>query len=144
MSLGNLHYFTGLNNKHTIQTQQNHNMNHQHENYKIYQQQFTTNRQQQTGLSPLSPGQKTQFLALYAGFTLALNILRPARFALSMAISPVFERIRNFFQRRFGVGPKAATVLMVVVINLMGTCSLMACGVGLASLLSGVPVFGAR
>ncbi|KAL7473849.1 hypothetical protein ACHAXS_014369 [Conticribra weissflogii] len=97
-----------------------------------------------TGLSPLSPGQKTQFLALYAGFTLALNILRPARFALSMAISPVFERIRNFFQRRFGVGPKAATVLMVVVINLMGTCSLMACGVGLASLLSGVPVFGAR
>ena len=94
----------------------------------------------QTGLSPLA--NKPAFLAVYAGFTVALNVIRPARFALSMAISPYFERIRKSFQRTFGVGPKGAAVLMIILINLLGTCSLMALGVGLASVLSGVPVWG--
>jgi hypothetical protein len=95
----------------------------------------------QTGVSPMAPGQKPAFLAMYAGFTLMLNIVRPARFALSMAISPYFERIRKAIQRKFGVSPKGAAVLMIIFINLMGTCSLMALGVGLASVLSGVPVW---
>jgi hypothetical protein len=89
----------------------------------------------------MAPGQKPAFLAMYAGFTLALNIIRPARFALSMAISPYFERIRKYIQRKMGVSPKGAAVLMIVFINMMGTCSLMAVGVGLASVLSGVPVW---
>ena len=78
-----------------------------------------------------------------AGFTVMLNIIRPARFALSMAISPYFERIRKSIQRKFSVSPKAAAVLMIVFINLMGTCALMVLGVGLASALSGVPVWAA-
>jgi hypothetical protein len=89
----------------------------------------------------MAPGQKPAFLAMYAGFTLMLNIVRPARFALSMAISPYFERIRKAIQRKFGVSPKGAAVLMIIFINLMGTCSLMVLGVGLASVLSGVPVW---
>ncbi|KAL7531265.1 hypothetical protein ACHAXR_004976 [Thalassiosira sp. AJA248-18] len=93
-----------------------------------------------TGLSPLA--NKPAFLTIYAGFTVMLNVIRPARFAFAMAISPYFERIRKYFQRKFGVSPKSATVLMVVFINLLGTCTLMAAGVGLASLLSGVPVWG--
>ncbi|KAL3783636.1 hypothetical protein ACHAWO_001254 [Cyclotella atomus] len=94
-----------------------------------------------TGLSPIAPGQRTPFLALYAGFTVALNILRPARFALSMAISPYFERLRNFIQRKLGVTARVSALVMIVCVNIIGTCSLMGCGVGLASILSGVPIW---
>ena len=98
----------------------------------------------QTGLSPLSPGQRTPFLALYAGFTIALNLLRPARFALSMAISPYFERLRKFIQRRLGVTARVSALVMILCINIVGSCVLMGCGVGLASVLSGVPVWRGR
>ena len=94
-----------------------------------------------TGLSPLHPGQKAAFFTLYAGFTVALNVIRPARFALSMAISPTFDKIRKGIQVRLGVGPKTAATLMIVFINLMGTTALMCAGVGLASMLSGVPIW---
>ncbi|EED86266.1 predicted protein [Thalassiosira pseudonana CCMP1335] len=93
------------------------------------------------GVSPIAPGQKPAFLALYAGFTIALNLLRPFRFALSMAITPTFEKIRKYIQRKFGVSAKMSAVWMAVGINLFGTCTLMGVGVGLASLLSGVPVW---
>lgn len=94
-----------------------------------------------TGLSPLHPGQKAAFFTMYAGFTLALNVIRPARFALSMAISPTFDKIRKGIQVRLGVGPKTAATLMIIFINLMGTTSLMCAGIGLASMLSGVPIW---
>jgi len=71
----------------------------------------------------------------------ALNIIRPARFALSMAISPYFERLRNFIQRKLGVNAKVSALVMILCINLMGSSVLMGCGVGLASILSGVPVW---
>lgn len=99
------------------------------------------NTQRQFGVSPIAPGQKPAFLALYAGFTIALNLLRPFRFALSMAITPTFEKIRKYIQRKFGVSAKMSAVWMAVGINLFGTCTLMGVGVGLASLLSGVPVW---
>ncbi|KAL7552138.1 hypothetical protein ACHAWF_015347 [Thalassiosira exigua] len=95
-----------------------------------------------TGTSPLA--NKPAFLAIYAGFAVALNLIRPARFALSVAISPYFERIRKRFQHVFGVGPRGAVALTIVFVNLVGTCSLMAAGVGLASALSGVPVWAGR
>lgn len=97
-----------------------------------------------TGLSPLAPGQKAAFLAIYAGFTVMLNVIRPARFALSISISPYFEKIRKFLQRKFNVSPRGAAVLMIVFINVLGTCSLMCLGVTLASVLSGVPVWSGR
>ena len=97
-----------------------------------------------TGISPLAPGQKPAFLATYAAFFAMLNVIRPARFALSVAISPYFERIRQTIQRKFGVSAKASTVLVVIFVNLIGTTSLMALGIGLASLLSGVPVWAGR
>ena len=71
-----------------------------------------------------------------------LNVIRPARFALSISISPYFERIRKFLQRKFNVSPRGAAVLMILFINLLGTCSLMCLGVWIASLLAGVPVWG--
>lgn len=106
--------------------------------------QSTTINNVKTGVSPMAPGQKPAFLAIYAGFTVMLNVIRPARFALSMAISPYFERIRKSIQNKFGVSPRAAAVLMIIFINFIGTCSLMALGVGLASVLSGVPVWAGK
>lgn len=73
-----------------------------------------------------------------------LNVIRPARFAFAMAISPYFERLRKYISMKFGVSPRGATVLVIVFVNLLGTCSLMAAGVGLASVLSGVPVWIGR
>ena len=92
----------------------------------------------------MAPGQWPAFMAVYAGFTIMLNVIRPARFAFSMAISPYFERVRRSISRRFGVSPRGAAVLMIIFINLLGTSSLMALGVGLASALSGVPVWAGR
>ena len=73
-----------------------------------------------------------------------LNVIRPARFALAMAISPIFEKGRKFIEDKFRVNPRTATALVVVFVNLIGTTSLMALGIGLASLLSGVPVWAGR
>jgi len=98
----------------------------------------------QYGVSPIAPGQKAAFLAIYAGFTVMLNVIRPARLALSIAISPAWERMQKAVQARLGVSPKIATGLVVVFVNLVGTCALMGAGVGLASLLSGVPVWAKR
>jgi hypothetical protein len=109
--------------------------------YNQQPQTTTQSTRQQTGLSPLSPGQRTPFLALYAGFTVALNILRPARFAFAMAISPYFERLRNFIQRKLGVSARMSALVMILCINIVGSCVLMGAGVGAASLLSGVPVW---
>jgi hypothetical protein len=92
----------------------------------------------------MAPGQKAAFLVTYAGFSVILNVIRPARFALSMAISPHFERIRNAISREFEVSPRGAAVIMIITINLIGGCMLMALGVGLASALSGVPVWGVK
>ena len=73
-----------------------------------------------------------------------LNVIRPARFALAMAISPIFEKGRTFIEEKFRVSSRTATALVVVFVNLIGTTSLMALGIGLASLLSGVPVWAGR
>ena len=72
---------------------------------------------------------------------MALNIIRPARFAFAMAISPYFERLRNFIQRKLGVSARVSALVMILCINVTGTCLLMGAGVGLASVLSGVPIW---
>jgi hypothetical protein len=58
-----------------------------------------------------------------------------------MAISPYFERLRSFIQRKLGVNARVSALVMILCINVMGTCLLMGAGVGTASLLSGVPVW---
>ena len=94
-----------------------------------------------TGVSPLAPGQKPAFLVTYAAFSVILNVVRPARFALSMAISPYFERVRKAISTYLSVSTRRAAVIMIVMINMVGGSSLMIAGVGLASWLSGVPVW---
>ena len=95
----------------------------------------------QTGLSPLAPGQWKPFLAVYAGFYVFNNIVRPARFAVSMGVAAYFDRFVNWVQRKLRVKKGVAIFLTVFLANIVGTCSLMAAGIALASAISGVPVF---
>lgn len=98
----------------------------------------------QTGLSPLSPGQWPKFLAFYAGFFAFLNVIRPARFALSVALNRYFDRLISFFQRRFDCGRGGATFLVGFIVNFCGSWAVIAAGVSIASALSGVPVWAGR
>jgi hypothetical protein len=75
-----------------------------------------------TGVSPLDPGQKPAFLVTYTAFSVTLNVVRPARFALSMAISPYFERVRKAISTYLGVSTHRAVVIMIVNVIIDG-CS---------------------
>jgi len=97
-----------------------------------------------SGLSPLAPGQWKAFTAAYAGFYILSNIIRPFRFALSIAISPYWERAIQNLQERFNVSKPVAFGLVVFLMNVCGTFALMASGILTASLLSGVPIWAVR
>ena len=97
----------------------------------------------QTGLSPLSPGQWKGFLTIYAAFYAFLNIIRPARFALSVALSKYFDRALRCIQNRFSCN-KAVAVGLLLSINICFGVAFMAFGVAAASALSGVPVWARR
>ena len=52
------------------------------------------------GKSPLMANQWKPFLALYGGFWAAQNFIRPLRFSLAIAMSPVFDQFINWVQQR--------------------------------------------
>lgn len=52
------------------------------------------------GKSPLMVNQWKPFLALYGGFWAAQHFVRPLRFSLALAMSPVFDRFINWVQQR--------------------------------------------
>ncbi|EKX53938.1 hypothetical protein GUITHDRAFT_132376 [Guillardia theta CCMP2712] len=69
-----------------------------------------------TGLSPLDPNQSTPpqwpaFLAVYAIFYAFQNVIRPARFALSVALSPFFDKMVETIQTK--VAARAAPRLVL-------------------------------
>lgn len=95
----------------------------------------------QTGLSPLAAGQWKKFLAVYAGFWMFNNIVRPMRVGVAVAISPQFEKIVENIRNRFQVSKTVAVTMTVLLANLVGTTLFMSLGIALAALLAGVPVF---
>lgn len=97
-----------------------------------------------TGLSPLAPGQWKGFLAIYAGFYVFNNIIRPLRFGLSVGVSVYFDRVIKKIQDVFNVNKGVAIFLTVFLANVVGTCTLMALGISLASMASGVPIFAPK
>jgi ABC-type sulfate transport system permease subunit len=97
----------------------------------------------QTGLSPLAPGQWKGFMAIYAAFFAFLNLIRPARFALTLALSKYFDRALNSIQNRFHCN-KASAVGLLLSIQICFSCAYMVFGVALASMLSGVPIWAGR
>ena len=96
---------------------------------------------QRTGLSPLAPGQWKGFLAVYAGIYVVNNVIRPLRFGLSVGVSVYFDRAIKKIQEVLNVNKGVAIFITVFLANIVGTCSLIACGVSLASFASGVPIF---
>lgn len=94
-----------------------------------------------TALSPLAPGQRPRFLAVYSGFWVFNNIVRPIRFAASVALSTKFDAIVRNIQERANVSRRVAIGLTVVLANVVGTTMLMCAGVALAASLAGVPIF---
>lgn len=94
-----------------------------------------------TGLSPLAPGEWKGFLAVYSGFYIFNNIIRPARLAVSVAISPKFDDVVANIQKRFNVNRATAITITVVTANVFGTIFFMSMGILLASTLAGVPIF---
>ena len=95
----------------------------------------------QTGLSPLAPGQWPKFLAVYAGFFVFNNIVRPIRFGISCGVSLYFDRLVQKIQDKFRVKKGVAIFLTVFFANVLGTIALMCSGIYMASLAAGVPVF---
>ena len=94
-----------------------------------------------TGLSPLAPGQWKGFLAVYAGFYVFNNFVRPMRFAASVGVAPYFDRIVKSIQRRTKLGKAASIGIVVFLANIVGTTSLMSLGIYIASLAAGIPIF---
>ena len=94
-----------------------------------------------TGLSPLAPGQWKPFLAIYAGYFAANNILRPLRFSLSLVITPFFNRVIESIQKKTGYKKAVSTGIVVFCVNIMGTISYMLLGISAASWFTGVPIF---
>lgn len=94
-----------------------------------------------TGLSPLAPNQWKPFLAVYAGFYVFNNIIRPLRFGMSVVVSRYFDNFVNFIQKKSGLGRKASIGVVVFLANVCGTFAAMGLGVSIASALSGVPIF---
>jgi hypothetical protein len=92
-------------------------------------------------MSPLAPDQWKGFLAVYAGFYIFNNIIRPIRLAVAVGVSPYFDRFINAFQNRLQVSRSTAIAATVILVNLIGTTAIMAGGILLAATAAGVPVF---
>jgi len=94
-----------------------------------------------TGLSPLAPGQWKGFLAIYAGFYVFNNVIRPLRFGMSVGVSVYFDRAIQKVQDIFQIKKGFAVFLTVFLVNVVGTCLLMGSGIVLASTASKVPIW---
>lgn len=93
-----------------------------------------------TGLSPLSPGAMPKFAAVYAGYWLAMNFLRPARVAVAVTISPLFDRFMVFLQNKFHISKPAAFGLVVFLVNVVGNLTFLISGLFLTSRIIGIPL----
>jgi hypothetical protein len=92
-------------------------------------------------MSPLAPGQWKPYLAVYAGFYVFNNILRPVRFGVSVIVSKYFDSFVNFIQTKTNLSRKWSIGIVVFLANVCGTLTAMALGVSIASTAAGVPIF---
>lgn len=92
-------------------------------------------------VSPLAPGQWKGFLAVYAGFFVFNNVIRPVRLAGAVAVSPQFDKFIAQLQEKMKISKGLAILVTVLLANVVCTVALMCGGIALASVLAGVPVF---
>lgn len=106
---------------------------------------------QQTGLSPLAPGQWPKFLLTYGVIYATFGtVTRPLRMAFSVSVTPLFSSVMKRLQARMPFAetrPKLnrtlTLLLFSVVGNMLCTFLLIAAGVWTAGIVSGVPPFPA-
>lgn len=89
----------------------------------------------------MAPGQWKPFLAVYAGFYVFNNIVRPIRFALSVVVAKYFDNFVAFIEEKTKLSRKLSIAVVVFLANVCGTFTAMGLGVTLASTAAGVPIF---
>jgi len=95
-----------------------------------------------TGLSPLAAGQWKAYLLTYTALYAVIgNALRPIRFSISVAITPVFDRFVAFLQDKLKVSKPVAFGCCVFLVNVCGTCTYLALGLRLVTAVLKVPLF---
>ena len=94
-----------------------------------------------TGTSPLAPGQWKPFLAVYAGFYVFNNIVRPLRLGASVVVAKYFDAFVDTIQGSTGLPRKWSVAAVVFLANVCGTFAAMGFGISLASGAAGVPIF---
>lgn len=93
-----------------------------------------------TGISPIDPKQRAGFLAVYSGFFVINNFLRPVRVAMAASFSPYMEKVIVVLQERLACNRAVATGAVVFLFNVVGTFGAMYIGLNIAAFWSGVPV----
>jgi len=95
-----------------------------------------------TGQSPVTSSESLKvFASSYFGLWMIQNVLRPARFAFSVAISPKTDALVEFFQKYVPGNKKSlAFGLTVFSVNIVGTIAYMFGGFALICALTGVPL----
>uniref|UniRef100_A0A7S1U589 Uncharacterized protein n=1 Tax=Phaeomonas parva TaxID=124430 RepID=A0A7S1U589_9STRA len=93
------------------------------------------------GISPLAPGQWKGFLAVYAGFYVLSNVLRPLRIVVATAMAPKLDEFVKGLQGKFGMTKPMAFFIAVFLLNILGTCVAFGSCILTASIASGVPIW---
>mmetsp|Transcript_54471 Transcript_54471/g.88318 ORF Transcript_54471/g.88318 Transcript_54471/m.88318 type:complete len:275 (-) Transcript_54471:1129-1953(-) len=103
-----------------------------------------------TGLSPLDPGQWPAFLAVYAVFFAFQNVIRPVRFAVSVALSPFFDRVVDSVQAKGSqilgrpLAKPTAFGVTVFLVNVLGSFSYLFGGLIVATTFMRVPLLATK
>ena len=77
------------------------------------------------------------------GLWLACNFLCPARLAAAAAISPLFDKLLAFFQGLFNIDKPRAVLMTLVLVNIVGTLTLVFGGLFVATTVTGTPLLPA-
>jgi len=94
-----------------------------------------------TGLSPLSQGQWGAYLlTLIALYATVGNLLRPVRVIVAAAIGPTFDDIVAWMQAKLNINKPLAIATTCLLINGIGSATLLTAGMVGASLLTGMPI----
>lgn len=96
------------------------------------------------GVSPLAAGKWGSFLLIYSGFVAFNNIIRPLRYGLSLAISPIFNNFVDQVEMKTGYKRATATSIVVFIVNIVGSTTYMGLGLFLATKVFRVPLFPAK
>jgi hypothetical protein len=92
-------------------------------------------------ISPLAPNQWKSYLLVYSGFYIFNSIIRPIRVGLAALVSQYFEYAIQYIQDQTQLRRKYCIGVLVFLTNVVGTLFVMSCGICMASLASGIPIF---